>query len=449
MDKYKINAPDENISDTEIYRSVEDIKSKTDHIESEKSRIRTLVDDTFDIGLYETDESALTGVPSELADFDKIAFDSLMELGVNLESIGKAFKNIAFKDNSTGETLYRRIDSLGGQLSECKDGSGFIGSVIKEGKMGQARFEVVNMPVTPPPIAVDPMTLFIALATMEIEQTMREVQEDVRNILDFLEKKEQSELYGTYNALMEIKDDFRFNRDNTIAIQSYHAKVRDILHSSQEKIVFHKKLTKDAIIKYKKIFNPVQISSATDDMAKKLQSRISDYKMALTNYAFAYLLDVMITGNFDSAYLNNICTKIGVINSTYNNIYDECIKLISKSEKKEIDRLGIAAAGSALRTVGRAADFVGKGIGKGLDKVNIHVKAPNPAKTLGQKVSRKAVSMKNDTFLEFRGNEENGTSIFIDAIQTIDTLYNKPLELTADDNYLYYRTAAAESNSLV
>ena len=131
--------------------------------------------------------------PIEKAAALGIAFQPLTQL-VSYASGGAGQSGLYFV-NTAGKTMF-------------KSGGQFIGNLqAANGSVGGGLARMTQLPL-------DPTMLCMAVALMTIEKKLDVIHETQKEILAFLEMKEEAKLKGNINVLADILNNYKFNWDN-------------------------------------------------------------------------------------------------------------------------------------------------------------------------------------------------------------------------------------------
>ena len=245
-------------------------------------------------------------------------------------------------------------------------------------------------------------------------------------MFDYLKQKDKAKLRGDLNFLSDILNNYKYNWDNDTFKNTHLIKTQDIKQSAEESIEQYRSLIKSKI--RKKGF--LQTSQQVQKQLNEVEDMMQEYSLALYIHAFASFLEVMLLENFDSEYLNSVSKKIKDYSSRYGRLYRESYNKIEHALK-----------GSVQGTVLGGLSKINKGAGHVVGKIPVIEKTPldEGLDKVGNKLShvkRKGISRR------MRGLEDNQntqTKLFLDNIRTVDMLYNRPLELMFDEEYLYLK----------
>ena len=147
----------------------------------------------------------------------RIPLDRVIGFGSAFSVAGAEIVRVA-KNGENAKGLYRCIfpDGVTGRLATFKEESQYnLGTIINEsGIAGQARWAPVNARSFAMPF--NPVSMETAVAIMNIDEKMEEIQQTTQEILCFLQQDKESDLEASVNSLADILDHFRYNSDNDL-----------------------------------------------------------------------------------------------------------------------------------------------------------------------------------------------------------------------------------------
>ena len=146
-------------------------------------------------------------------------------LGTAFTSLSSSFSllNNAAKANGV---LYEATFPVAGHLAAAKDGSGLLGTIInKKGIAGQARFREVGQVAQN---AGGISMIFMSMAIMAINQSLKNIAENQKAIIGFLETEKQTQLKGDLSILTEVINEYQYNWNNTQWLSNRENQVLDI-----------------------------------------------------------------------------------------------------------------------------------------------------------------------------------------------------------------------------
>lgn len=358
----------------------------------------------------------------EIVTADKITFplSNLESLGNMFPSVSAALSAISQIATPTG-TLYRATFPVQGHLAVAKDGSGLLGTIINnKGIAGQARFHEVGQAAK---AAGGASAIFMALAIMAINMSLKNIAENQKAIITFLETDKQTQLKGDLNVLTEVIGEYKYNWNNDQWLSNRENQVLNIKRSAEHNILFYREMIE------KKLDSKGFIRFDTSKSLNDVQNKFKYYKLALYLYSFSSFLDIMLLMNFDSNYLDSIKSRIETYAVDYTSFYEKSIEGIEKMASSSVQS-------RALQGISFVGKFVGKQIAKIPDKNN-KIKIDDGLISGSDKLSEinaKAIADTKDAFLSV---QDNGIQMFGEKIGLINKMYNEPIELYIDTENIY------------
>ena len=362
----------------------------------------------------------------EIITSDTISYPltDISSIGTAFSGLSTSFAAISQAAKASG-TLYEATFPVAGKLASAKDGSGLLGTIINEnGIAGQARFKEVGQVAQ---TASGISTIFVAMAILAINQSLKNIAENQKAILSFLETDKQTQLKGDLSILSEIINDYKFNWDNQQWLSNREIQTLDIKRSAEQNILFYREMIEKKL-NAKKQF----ISFWTSKSLNEIQGRLKYYKLALYLYSFSSFLDIMLLKNFDSNFLEAIKSKIEAYAIEYNSFYEQSMDGI-----EQIATTSIQAR--TLQGLSVAGKFIGKQIGKIPDKNN-RIRIDDKLIEGGNKLDSINLKAVEDTKDAFSSVQDHGIQLFGEKIGLINKMYNEPLKLYVGAENLYLST---------
>lgn len=354
----------------------------------------------------------------------KIDLKELSSLGsgfaVAAAEIAKAVANA-----STSKGLYRCVfpEGVTGKLASFKDGSGFLGTIMNgNGIQAQARWLPVKGKSAV--MAVNPVTIAIAVAITCVNKKLDTIVKTQQEILRFLQQDKEADLEGAVNSLSDIMSNYRFLSDNPTWKGSQLTVVSTIKGKAEHNIIFYRKGLKSDMEK-QEFFHIGQMA------AKKkaaLQQKLKYYQLSVYLYAYSSFLEIVLSERYSREFLDQIKEKLGQYALQYREDYSECYDMLESYKKTSVESKALEWSGVA-----------GKKAGAFLAKVPVLSKGPVDEALIsaGEKLG-KFGETKNERFLlGFDENRDAGIQLFTENISTIDEMANKPVEMLFDDQHIY------------
>ena len=351
--------------------------------------------------------------------YSQIPLSRLTALGMGFEPAAAALRQVTSHGEATSG-YYKVTIPKGTHLAECKDGSGFLGSVIgKHGVEGQARLH---------PVQCDPTMLFAAAMLASIDKKLDTIQEVQQEMLDFLAQKEKSALKADLDFLMEIYHNYKYNWNSEKYKAANHVKVLDIRQEAAQQIDFYQQQAQKKLAKRSLLHSDREVQKTID----KLQQDLKEYQLALYIYAFAYFLEVMLQENFDPEYLSDISQKIEKMAFQYRVLYTMAYSQIERLSESSLQAHLLGGASAINRVTGETIAKI-PGISKSkIDETLIET---------GEKIGAYQKQRIQTTMRQLLERQSSCVRPFIENINTVNRLYNKPVTLIFDKKTLYLGTA--------
>lgn len=361
-------------------------------------------------------------LPEEKRDtsgYSKLAFSDLASMGAAFLPLLQALQNAGCGSAGSSGLYWVNVPD-GGHLGTLKNGSGFFGVVFSE---ANKLVDVASLNSVP----VDPNTLMIALAMSQINERLDRIEKIQQEMLDFLVLKEKAELRGNLNFLSDILNNYRFNWDQEIYRNSSHIKVLDIKQAAEQKIDFYRNRITTKIDKKPFFHSDMDVAGKQ----REIHPEFENYQLALYLYSFSSFLDVILLENYNKEFLSSVSEKIESYSIQYRELYSYCHKTLSDYAGHSIESgilSGLSglnkAAGKIISQVPVLKDgFVDEGliaIGDALGDV-------------GEKKNIQAL----EALVE---KESSNIAPFVENIDTINRLYNEPVDLLFDNETIYFKT---------
>jgi hypothetical protein len=349
----------------------------------------------------------------------KIPLTDAVLTGGSLAQLAPTLKALVSGNKIGNGSLVRVVFPSGikGSLAMDKNGMA-LGSILKKGGgLSQARLT-----------AVDPASLAaqagMAAVLMEINKKLDNIQEMQQRMLDFLEQDKQAEQQANLNILTAIQEGFKHNWDNAQFLQNHHMKVLDIKQTAEKNIIFYQEQIAAAIKK----LPALHLDQAVKEAITTLSKPFSSYRMALYQFSFASFLEVMLLGNFQQAYLEQVASKVQEYNQHYQAQFVECSNMIKKYSSESMETKVLARIGSA-----------GKALGKFIGSVPILAQGPVDEwlQENGEKMLKGIDEKTKQAVALFNGDERTGSEVFVDCIRNVIVISNRTSNVLFDGEAVY------------
>lgn len=341
----------------------------------------------------------------------------LMSLGTVFSTITSAFGNVV--GSTSGKVYYEAIFPVTGTLAK-KDGLS-LGTIINEkGIAGQARFKEVGSVA---PTVSGASMVFMALAVMAINKSLKNISESQKSIISFLETEKQTQLKGDLIVLSDIIEEYQHNWTNEQYRSNREMQILDIKRTAEQNILFYREMIEKKT--NKQSFIHIDTAKTLNDVLTKFRF----YKLALYLYAFSSFLDIMLLENFETAYLESVAKKIEKYSMAYTEFYKQSIENIEKYVNTSLQS-------RALQGLSIASKFAGKQLAKIPDKDN-KLKLDEQLISSGDKIEKINIDAIEKTMSSLSIVEDSGIKMFVDKINLINRLHNKSIRLVFDSEKLY------------
>lgn len=349
----------------------------------------------------------------------------------DLSSLGSGFTVVAAAiakaamSASTDEGLYRCVfpEGVTGHLASFKDGSGYLGTIMnKEGIAAQARWVPAEGGAASLPI--DPVTLAIAVAMLNINKKLDAIVDTQREILQFLHQDKESKLEGAVNTLADILGQYRFNSDNVLWKSGKVTSVTNIKRTAEENIIFYRKELSNAFAKQKAIHS----YQGADKLKESLEKALKYYQLSVYISSYASFLEVVLGGNYSRDYLEHMIGIIRDYSVQYREDYSKCYGQLEEYMKGSVQAVALSGVGLA-----------GKAVGKVLAKVPALKKSEvdKALSSAGYKLKEVGAKHGKSAMKDFQNNRDAGIRFFINNIEVINQLSNQPVEVLFDKEEVY------------
>lgn len=344
-----------------------------------------------------------------------------------LAAYGTAFQPLATAVqtavNGAGGSGIYYVNTAGKTMFQMKGTNNFIGSLqTSTGMVGGGQAKMT-------PLACDPTMIFMAAALANVEKKLDAIQDMQKEMMDFFVQKEKADLKGDLNFLFDVFNNYKYNWNNEMYKNSNHIKVLDIRQEAEKKITFYRE---QIIAKVnKKSF--IHSDQTVNKQLQMVQDQFKDYQLALYLLGFSSFLEVMLLGNFDKDYLTGISGKLEKYSLNYRELYTKCYDEIESYSSTSVQS-------SMLKGIAKASTSVGKLV----EKIPVISKgqADEALIAAGDKLDELNAGKLRKQMSSLIERQSNSIRPFIENIDTVNELCNKPVQLLVDKENLYISTIA-------
>lgn len=352
----------------------------------------------------------------------KVPFADVAALGTAFSQMIPSLRTISM--NGVG---YLPVNmEAGSVLKMAKDGTNWGAYIARNGsskfvKWVQAGPTSVQMPI-------NPGMIMVAVILANIEKKLDAIQDIQLKVLSFLEQDKQAEQQGNLNVLTDILNGYKYNWSNDQYLRNHHMKALDIKQASEKNIIFYQEQMASAIKKLPTIhFDQVAIGAITD-----LRKMFNYYRMSLYLFSFSSFLEVMLLGNFQQEYLDQVASNVQKYNEHYQIQFSKCHDMLKKFSAESVET-------KVLEGIGNASKALGKLI------ASAPVLAQGPVDEWLQDSGDKLLKGNDEkiakTMAMFTAEEQIGSELFVDNIKNVSMISNKTTDILFDGHALYLAVA--------
>src|SRR5699024_3171402 len=217
------------------------------------------------------------------------------------------------------------------------------------------------------------------------------------------------------DTLSDILNNYKYNWKNEKYRTNKHILVQSIKHEASKSIEFHQNQISEKLKKQ----SLLHINKSVNNKMEKIYSEFKDYQLALYIFSFASFIEIILLGNFNVEYLNNTSNKIESLSLKYRELYTECYNIIE----------GYASTSMESHLLNGLAK-ISKTSGQLISKVPVVNKSPIDEVLMetGERLEKFESNKTNKTLKNFIDARSSQAQLFVDNINTVNKLYNEPLE---------------------
>lgn len=357
----------------------------------------------------------------------KFPLSKLSALGAGFSNLSESTRTITQSINADG--LYRGVLPEGAtKLAQAKDGTGALVTALDQNNklVGQTRWIKQDSVAQVTTMPYNPAMLFMGVALMSIDNKLDSIQETQQEILSFLKNKEKANLKASLDTLSDVLNHYKYNWDNEKYKTNKHILVQSIKHDAAKSIDFHQNQISEKLKKQSLLHS----NKSVKNKMKKIYWEFKDYQLALYIFSFASFIEVMLLGNFNAEYLNSISSKIESLSLKYRELYTECYNIIEGYASTSMESHLLNGLAEISKTSGKLiakAPVVSK---SSIDEVLMET---------GERLEKFESNKTNKTLENFIDAKSSEVRLFVDNINTVNKLYNQPLEFLIDKENIYIK----------
>lgn len=352
----------------------------------------------------------------------------LSALGAGVASLVPAFNTVTTTTTLATDGLFTIANKVAGDtLKMAKNGNawGAMKTATGGSKMVQLA-EAGPLTATSQAVsAINPTTMMMAVAALySIEKQLGEIAETQKQILSFLEIKDEAGIEGDLETLSELINNYKHNWDNEIYVQNSHKMVMDIKRTARSNMLASQKRVAELVASKKLVVGQGQVKSTLSEMEK----RFKYYKLALYTYSLASMMEIMLGGNYKEEYITGIKDEIIKLSGNYRDLFEKSSLYLEKLGRSAVEA-------NVLKGIGTAGKAVGKFIG------SIPLVKEGPVDEFlqdgGANLKKNAIGMEKQAVHQFAALNNSGTHIFVNKMEDMIQIYNHTERICFDNKQIY------------
>jgi hypothetical protein len=406
-----------------------------------KENLLKVLEDTYGVSITPVADT------EKYDSYKKISKDDFAKVNACFHDVPFFIKSITDAIYYTGTYKVVYDKGLGVLQRSAKDPTLFRGNVVVPGTnnniIGQALLQelkpsefrtlsnIVTASFTVASIATN--QYFLA----RIDNKLESVEEKVNEILNFLEIDKESQLWADGEFLKEVRDNAQYILDSETYCQATLINIQAIRRTALANIkLYYEQLQS---IKPKEKDQNNKIKEITEKL-KKYKGYLPKFWYSVYLYQVAYYLEVYLSNITDSAFLLKVISEMKKIITMYQEGYNVISGLVNKyiAEVKALKVNDLPA--KVIKDIGEIANspmnsLISKGVvfllDKGADGLENH-----------EKTKKSAMKQKINDELESVNKPYSDLEPFkfqIEAINNINSTYNKRLEIIVTSNEAYIK----------
>lgn len=374
------------------------------------------------ISLEELTGSLLIEARSQLnkASTIKVPRNELSNLGTIAALLSPSLESISA--SNMNQSLYRiKNFRMNDELVSFKSG-GFAPYYKGGGKGAMAQLEKVDFPIQP--IALNPISMLMAVALYSIEKDLKDISKTQRKILDVLKVEKESKIISNLETVMDYTQKYKYNWDKELILNSYHQRVLEIQNSSRSNITSYRRDIESIVESIENRKKTFVASNKVKSTLEDLENHFNYYRLSLYTYSLASFLEIILSQNFGEEYVADIRDDIEKKSMGYRDLFGDSSMALEDMGKSSIDtniRKGIGTAGK------KVGDFT--------DNIPL-VKKSSIRKNI-VKSKNKKIDYRDQNLKTFSVLSNPGTGPITRLMNDIIKIYNYTEDIIIDNNNIY------------
>lgn len=354
----------------------------------------------------------------------KIPFNDIATLGSTFTPLVSSFKQNEQMFPGGGVYRVSLPKGIQGTLAEASDGSGFRGFVMGDnGIKAHAVLHEVGSADVSTMVTYNPAMLFISAAIISIDHKLDDIKRLQQDTIDILERDKKSQLRADMDLLIEISGNYKYEWDNDSLVSVNLSQVKSIKRNALKDIYSYMEEVERLLDDGKE----ESITKRTGQV-NRIFNRFVHYKLGLYVYTMSSLFEIILSRNFNGEYIRNILAGLEEYSYQYRVLYTRCYDCIEFLMKSSV----ISKVTGGIAHINRTA---GMAVGKIpiINKSQININMLKNSERLEKKEYEKNMRVM-ERFMVYK---DSGIQALIDNIESINIIYNEPIELYCDRENIY------------
>lgn len=272
-------------------------------------------------------------------------------------------------------------------------------------------------------ITYNPAMLFISAAIISIDHKLDDIKRLQQDTIDILERDKKSQLRADMDLLMEISGNYKYEWDNDSLVSVNLSQVKCIKRNALKDIYSYMEEVERLLDDGKE----ESITKRTGQV-NRIFNRFVHYKLGLYVYTMSSLFEIILSRNFNDEYIRNVLAGLEGYSYQYRVLYTRCYDCIEFLMKSSVISKVTGGIAHINKTAGRA---VGKIPIINKSQINIHMLKSS------ERLEKKEYEKNMRVMERFMVYKDSGIQALIDNIESINYIYNEPIELYCDRENIY------------
>lgn len=375
--------------------------------------------------------------------YKKISDDDFAKLNAYFQNVPYYLKSINDANYYSGTYKAVYDKGLGVLQKSAKDPSFFRGNIVAPGTnneiTGQALFQEVHPEIRSLSNIMMSSFTVASIATNQyflarIDNKLESIENKVNEIKQLLEIEKESQLWADGEFLKEVSNNVQYILNNEAYRQATLINVQSIRKTALANIkLFSKQLEKS-----KPKLDPADYFEVAKEKLNKYKDYLPKYWYSVYLYELAYSLEVYLSNITDSFFLKKVISEMEKIITMYQEGYDVIRDLINQYIEEGKPFKANGKSGKVTKNIGEF--FTGS-----ISNPLLRETTDSLLDVLNEREKNKKDAKKQVIIDELESeikpfSDLEPLKLQIEAVNTIDAVYNKRLELivTSTEAYIKY-----------